>query len=112
MTSSGRDDQADPEDRKADEEPREDAAAMKVTEQADNQGGVHNQEPGSLHPEAGSPVQDAHQVQNQCSQDQEPSSQKNDLTKCHGVPADPLPERQRPGTASATIVPGRPTPCQ
>jgi hypothetical protein len=56
---------------------------MKVTEQADTLGGVHNQKPGSLHPEAGSPAEDADQVQNQHRQD---------------------------GTASAAIVPARPGP--
>ena len=69
MTSSGRNDQADPEDRKADEELREDDAAMKVTKQANNQGCVHNQEPNSLNSEAGSSVEDADHVQNQHGQD-------------------------------------------
>ena len=102
MFSAG-EDRADREERKASEEHREDTAAVKVSEHVDDLGGVHDQEPGRLHPEASSPVKDADQVQHQHSSDQKPSAHECEFAQCHDAPADPLSERQHPGTISPSF---------
>jgi hypothetical protein len=85
---------------------------MKVTEQADNLGGVHNQEPGSLHPEAASPVEDADQSRTSTARIRSQAPRKTISTSVMVSLPGPLPERQPHGTASATIVSARPITCQ
>ena len=100
------DDQAAHQQRKADEEKREDTAAVKVSKRADDLGGVHDQEPNRLHPEAGSPVQDADYVQHQHGSDQEPGANKYEFPKRH----DALPIRRLSTSIPAPsrpIVPAR-----
>jgi len=55
----GREDCSAYEKREASEERWEDTTAVQMSEQVDDLGSVHDQESGSLHPEARSSVKDA-----------------------------------------------------
>jgi hypothetical protein len=71
------------ENREASEERWEDTTAVQMSEQVDNLGGVHDQESGSLHPEARSSVKHAGKVKHQHDSDQKPGAHEDAFAQRH-----------------------------